>query len=228
VVERVTPEMFGRPTAGHEARYALAAGFLRPGDVVVDAACGIGYGALLLDAHGDVTYYGVDRDTSVVTVAERSRRTFIQADLQTWQPPFEFDVAVGFETIEHLENYEAYLDWVRRARRFVIVSVPIVPSKRVNPFHLHDFERDDVIQLVTADERWRLFQYFDQPWEHSCVYVFARSGVSPVDTRHLVGRWSRLKGDVRGVTARSKARISRGVRRTRSRASKARARRRES
>jgi predicted RNA methylase len=78
VVERITPEMFGRPTAGHEARYALAAGFVRPGDVVVDAACGIGYGALLLDAHGDVTYYGVDRDTSIVAVAERPRRTFIE------------------------------------------------------------------------------------------------------------------------------------------------------
>jgi hypothetical protein len=47
VIERVSPEMFGRQTAGHEARYALAAGFLRPGDVVVDAACGIGYGALM-------------------------------------------------------------------------------------------------------------------------------------------------------------------------------------
>jgi SAM-dependent methyltransferase len=221
VVERVTPEMFGRPTAGHEARYALAAGFLRPGDVVVDAACGIGYGALLLDAHGDVTYYGVDRDTSVVAVAERSRRTFIQADLQTWQPPFEFDVAVGFETIEHLEDYRTYLEWARRARRFVILSVPIVPSKHVNPFHLHDFERDDVIRLVTADDRWRLFQYFDQPWEHSCVYVFARSGVSPVDPRDLVGRWSKLKGDLRAVTAR-------GVRRIRSRASRARAHRRGS
>jgi SAM-dependent methyltransferase len=192
VVERVTPEMFGRPTAGHEARYALAAGFLRRGDVVVDAACGIGYGALLLDAHGDVTYYGVDRDTSIVAVKERSRRTFIQADLQAWQPSFDFDVAVGFETIEHLENYGTYLDWVRRARRFVIVSVPIIPTKHENVFHVHDFKRDDVVQLVTADDTWRLFQFFDQPWEHSCIYVFARSGVAPVDPRDLRRRRRRF------------------------------------
>jgi hypothetical protein len=187
LVERVTPEMFERwrATAGHEARYALAAGFLRPGDVVVDAACGIGYGALLLDAHHDVTYYGVDRDTSIVAVEEGPRRTFIEADLQTWQPPFEFDVAVGFETIEHLENYETYIEWVRRAKRYIIVSVPIVPSKHENVFHVHDFERDDIIQLVTADDEWRLFQYFDQPWEVSCVYVFARSGVTPVDPGDL-------------------------------------------
>lgn len=189
MVERVTPEMFARwrATAGHEARYALAAGFLRPGDVVVDAACGIGYGALLLDAHDDVTYYGVDLDTSVIAIDEHPRRTFIQADLQTWRPSFDFDVAVGFETIEHLENYEPYLEWARRAKRYVIVSVPIVPTKHDNVFHLHDFERDDIIKLVTRDDQWRLFQYFDQPWEHSCVYVFARAGVLPVDRRDLHG-----------------------------------------
>lgn len=177
--------MFGRPTAGHEARYALAAGFLRPGDIVVDAACGIGYGALLLDAHGDVTYYGVDRDTSVVAVKEHSRRTFIQADLQEWQPDFDFDVVVGFETIEHLEDYGMYLDWARRVKRFVIVSVPIVPTKDDNVFHFHDFKRDDIVQLVRADGVWRLFQFFDQPWENSCVYVFARSGVAPIDPRDV-------------------------------------------
>jgi ubiquinone/menaquinone biosynthesis C-methylase UbiE len=187
-IERLTPEMFPRKTPGHEVRYALAAGLLRPGDVVVDAACGIGYGALVLDAHGDVTYYGVDRDTSIVAVKAHTRRTFIQADLQTWQPDFEFDVAVGFETIEHLESYDTYLEWIRRATRFIVVSVPIVPSKHDNVFHVHDFERDDIIKLVTANGDWRLFQYFDQPWEHSCVYLFARPGVSLVDPRELRGR----------------------------------------
>jgi hypothetical protein len=52
-------------------------------------------------------------------------------------------------------------------------------------FHVHDFERDDIIKIVTADAEWWLFQYFDQPWEHSCVYVFARAGLSPVDPRDL-------------------------------------------
>jgi cyclopropane fatty-acyl-phospholipid synthase-like methyltransferase len=75
-----------------------------------------------------VTYYGIDRDTSIVAVEERPRRTFIEADLQTWQPPFEFDVAVGFETIEHLENYGTYLDWVRRARRYGSVALVFARS----------------------------------------------------------------------------------------------------
>ena len=205
MIERITPEMFGgRATAGHEARYALAGGFLRPGDVVVDAACGIGYGALILDAHDDITYYGVDRDTSVVTVEAHRRRTFIEADLRSWQPDFDFDVAVGFETIEHLDNYDVYFEWLRRAKRFIIVSVPIVPTKDGNVFHVHDFKRDDVVQLVTAGREWRLFQYFDQPWEHSCVYVFTRAGVL-LTQPHEVGvhrSWkSRCKALVKSAAA---------------------------
>jgi ubiquinone/menaquinone biosynthesis C-methylase UbiE len=180
--------MVGWKTAGHEVRYALAAGLLRPGDVVVDAACGIGYGALILDAHDDVTYYGVDRDISVVAVKAHRRRSFVEADLETWQPSFEFDLAVGFETIEHLADYKPYLDWARRARRYIVVSVPIIPTKHENVFHAHDFERDDLIQLITADKEWRLFQYFDQPWEKSCVYVFARPGVSPVEPGYFQRR----------------------------------------
>src|SRR3954467_9721959 len=103
--------MFGRPTAGHEARYALAAGFLRPGDVVVDAACGIGYGALVLDAPDDVTYYGDDRGPPRGPVEGHERRPVIKANVGVWQPAFPFDVAVGFETIEHVESYDTYLAW---------------------------------------------------------------------------------------------------------------------
>jgi cyclopropane fatty-acyl-phospholipid synthase-like methyltransferase len=193
--------MFGRQTSGHEVRYALAAGLLRPGDVVVDAACGIGYGALLLDAHDDVTYYGVDRDISVVSVKAHAQRTFIEADLETWKPTFEFDVAVGFETIEHLEDYEPYLEWARRARRYIVVSVPIVPTKHENVFHVHDFKRDDIVQHVKADGEWQLLQYFDQPWEHSCVYVFSRRGVSPIDPSTF-RRGSRLRRAVRRLIRR--------------------------
>ena len=65
----------------------------------------VDFDAAALDTHDDVTYYGVDRDISPVAVKPDARRTFIEADLRTWRPSFEFDVVVGFETIEHLETY---------------------------------------------------------------------------------------------------------------------------
>ena len=93
MIERITTDMFGPLTRGHEARYCLAAGFLRPGDVVVDAACGIAYGASVMCAHGDVTYIGVDKDLSEVVIVEPSVVRLIEADLTTWRPEFDFDVA---------------------------------------------------------------------------------------------------------------------------------------
>jgi len=179
LIERITTDMFGPLTRGHEARYCLAAGFLRPGDVVVDAACGIAYGASVMCAHGDVTYIGVDKDLSEVVIVEPSVVRLIEADLTTWRPEFDFDVAVGFETIEHLSDYSTYLEWCRRARRFALLSVPIVPTVGTNPFHVHDFDRDELIELFLNDD-WDLFQYLDQPSELAGLYVFARNGVSPV------------------------------------------------
>ena len=171
--------MFGPLTRGHEARYCLAAGFVQPGNVVVDAACGVAYGAALLCSHGDVTYYGVDKDLSGALDPRRENVHLIEADLTSWMPTFEFDVVAGFETIEHLADYSVYLSWARRARRFALFSVPIVPTVGTNPFHLHDFQREDVTELFSDDD-WHLFQYFDQPTELAGVYVFARSGVTPL------------------------------------------------
>ena len=57
---------------------------------------------------------------------------FIEADLVDWNPTFSFDVAVGFETIEHLPNYRNYVDILKRARRWIIVSAPVVATVGVN------------------------------------------------------------------------------------------------
>jgi cyclopropane fatty-acyl-phospholipid synthase-like methyltransferase len=61
VTERITPGMAN--TEGHRLRYHLAAGFLERSDVVLDAACGIGYGSDILTARGGVTYIGIDKST---------------------------------------------------------------------------------------------------------------------------------------------------------------------
>jgi hypothetical protein len=201
LIERITTDMFGPLTRGHEARYCLAAGFLRPGDVVVDAACGIAYGASVLCAHRDVSYIGVDKDVSEAVVVESSVVRLIEADLTTWRPEFEFDVAVGFETVEHLPDYSTYLEWCRQAHRFVLLSVPFVPTVGTNPFHVHDFERDELIELF-LDEDWELFQYLDQPSELAGLYVFARNGVSPMSLTGSASTAADASGSKPGLRSR--------------------------
>lgn len=160
-----------RSTRGHAFRYHLAAGFIAPGDTVIDAACGIGYGAEILGRRGGVRYVGVDRD-----LAEHDPvvdRTFIEADLQQWCHDFAFDVFVGFETIEHLGSYEHYIATAKQARRWIVLSVPVVPTTHLNPWHLHNFAPGEVADLV-CDDQWSLFQSVLQPAELSEIYVFSR------------------------------------------------------
>lgn len=154
-------------TPGHRARYLLAAGFLEPNDIVIDAACGIGYGAAILDSHADVQYVGVDRDISQTP----NNWPFYEADLQDWEPNFAFDVAVSFETIEHVQDYGPMIDWMTCARKWIIASVPIVDTVGVNPWHVHNFKPG---QLPSLFRGWRVFQAFQQPAELSEIYILER------------------------------------------------------
>lgn len=168
----LTPEI---ETRGHRFRYHLAAGFLKPGDRVLDAACGSAYGANILTARDGVRYQGVDKEAAgpFSHVNLTGDPHFLSADLETWQPDFPFDVFVGFETAEHLDDYNNYLDIARSAERWAILSVPIVPTVGVNPYHKHNFQRGELIDHF-IDSRWLLFQAVDQPTELSEIYVFRR------------------------------------------------------
>lgn len=171
-MERITREEVGS-THPHRMRYHLAAGFLQPGDAVLDAACGIGYGADILCDRGGVDYMGIDRADVIHDDYRGYHRMFLQEDLDLWSTVWNtFDVSVSFETIEHLEDPGRFVAELCHATyRTIIASVPTIPSKHFNEFHLHDFERDDLPALFAA-EGWRCLDIFDQPSESSAVYVF--------------------------------------------------------
>lgn len=169
--ERITAEEVPAQT-GHVWRYTLAAGLVRAGDRVLDVACGIGYGAQVLAEHApEHAYYGVDRDG----VDGRYLRFgwFQHADLDMWVPPTaDFDLIVSFETLEHLRDpHHLASQVIAGTRRDAIVSVPTVPTRHFNEYHLHDFDVDDVPRLLPT---LRLVDVIAQPAELSHVYVFTR------------------------------------------------------
>lgn len=167
-VERIddsTPEAARR---GHECRYRLAAGFIKPGDVVLDAACGTGYGAVYLNAG---SYVGVD--LCVPDANRPARRRFIRADLEVWQPLFVFDVGISFETIEHLDDYSCLVDTLHMARRWILASVPVVPTVGSNPYHCHDFVPGDLAGML-AHPDWELYQTLRQPAELAEIVIMRR------------------------------------------------------
>lgn len=164
----------GRRSDGHVSRYALAAHKVRPGDIVLDAACGLGYGTAVLAASSrGARFIGVDIDPTSVAYAKAnfaagdSAIEYHASDVtkMTFLADHSVDMVISFETIEHVEDYNAFLLEVKRVLkpdgRF-IGSVPNLwcdeTGKDPNPYHFHVFDwnklNSAISQHFIVDERW--------------------------------------------------------------------------
>jgi len=168
VAERITGDDPYEQTRGHWARYRLAAGFAQPGERVIDAACGEGLLAYLLPL--SISYVGLDK---VRPTTSAGSRHFVEQDLERPMVTPEFEVFVGFETIEHLNDYSNYVKLAKQAREWILLSTPVVPTMHVNPHHKHDFKPGDLREIF-EDGDWAHFQTFYQPEESSEVVILKR------------------------------------------------------
>jgi SAM-dependent methyltransferase len=140
----------------HLARYTFAARLAR-GKRVLDAGCGAGYGAAEL-AHAAQSVVGIDCAMEAVGFArEHYRLPNLQFEQSSCTAlphrDSSFDLVVGFEVIEHLENWRDFLREVRRVMAVngqFIVSTPNKAyytesrgAQGANPFHLHEFEFEE-------------------------------------------------------------------------------------
>jgi len=150
----------GRRSDAHMTRYAQAAQFIRPGDRVIDVACGLGYGSYQL-AHDSraVSFTGVDASEFAVAYAtvnfaavSPTLMQFAVGDAQNLAGMADgsADFAVSVETLEHLPEPDRLLSELHRvlsADGRVYASVPNDWSDETgedpNPFHFHvyDWER---------------------------------------------------------------------------------------
>lgn len=150
----------------HVARYAYASKYVKD-SLVLDVACGTGYGVEQLCKAGAKKVYGVDIDKESILFAQENHKhsnanyicgTASRLDFED----NTFDVIVTFETIEHLQNEErkAYLGELFRVLKpqgQVILSTPnkLITSpwseKPLNPYHELEFYREGLEhELVDA------------------------------------------------------------------------------
>ncbi|MCS7091224.1 MAG: methyltransferase domain-containing protein [Verrucomicrobiota bacterium] len=161
----------GLRAEAHLARYEWARQQLRPGMVVLDAACGLGYGSAILACKtGVAQVLGVDRSPWVVEYAQlhygvrHARLRFREADVQdlAFLPDGCVDAVVSFETLEHVPNPERALREFCRVLRpggFFMGSVPNlwVDEQGRNPLpqHLHVYDYELFHDQVARHFRWR-------------------------------------------------------------------------
>ena len=163
--ERIPVEVW-ESQRGHIERYEMARDLLQEGDTVLDATCGIGYGKAVLEWDD---YVGVDREPVTAFTGD-----FRVEDLDTWEPDFEFSMGLCFETLEHLQNPERWCQIMLRATRLLMISVPTVPTKHINQWHLHDFTVEDILKWLEGYE----VEVIPQPHELSHIFICHTSTLS--------------------------------------------------
>jgi 2-polyprenyl-3-methyl-5-hydroxy-6-metoxy-1,4-benzoquinol methylase len=150
----------GRRADAHLARYALASTFVRPRDRVLDAACGLGYGAAMLtEATLADSVVGIDSSPRAIEYARSAygvSATFECRDVSNlvYMSAGSLDLIVSFETLEHIADPDSFL---RESCRLLtpggrfICSIPnrwVDESGRdPNPYHLHVFDQASILGL---------------------------------------------------------------------------------
>ena len=159
--ERYLPELAGQIRYEHLHRYA----FCRPyalGRNVLDIACGEGYGSAVL-AQVATHVVGVDIAPEAVNHArERYQGRFHNLEFVLGSatgipyPDESFDLAVSFETIEHLSEQEAMLSELRRVLCPDGILIISTPDRDVyhraygaeNPFHVKELDKPSFRKML--------------------------------------------------------------------------------
>ena len=146
----------GRRSDAHIARYTLARQYVHPDHTVLDAACGLGYGSAILAANTAAQcVIGIDNSPDAIEYADANFSTaypatnFRYGDLT--QPTSlvdrDIDLAVSFETLEHLHDPEPFLAQLAQTIRPGGQAIFSVPNDWTNesgqdpsPYHFRAYD----------------------------------------------------------------------------------------
>jgi ubiquinone/menaquinone biosynthesis C-methylase UbiE len=155
--ERIVP---GKVTEAlfreHEARYAFAGQFVAGKDVL-DVACGTGIGTEYLRKAGARSCTGIDIDAGAVNYARVAYPdcAFVQSDASNLRLHDQsVDLVVSFETIEHLQDQQKFLQECWRVLRPGGLFVCSTPNRAIsrwwefNPFHVRELSLREFRQIV--------------------------------------------------------------------------------
>lgn len=176
----------GIRSAGHIIRYKIASDFIRIGDVVLDCACGLGYGSNILAKSAAKKVIGVDYSDFAIGYASHVYGncdcSFIKGDAQNLHfiPDNSIDFVAAFETLEHIPQPDKFLEEALRVLKpsgRIMVSVPNnwadISGKDPNPEHLHVYDEKSLESQISKrflpELKWALTmnRYYKNGKEYS-------------------------------------------------------------
>ena len=170
--ERFVPGTKGEIWIEHWHRYHFAARWVA-GKSVLDVACGEGYGSALLARHA-ASVVGVDISQQAIDHAKGEYAALTNAEFicaSCTMLPLEnasVDVAVSFETLEHIAEQAPFLDELLRVLKPEGVLLLSCPNKLeytdkrsfTNAFHVKELYREELAALLA--NRWPHSTWFAQ------------------------------------------------------------------
>ena len=179
----------------HRSRYRFACRLVSSGARVLDVACGAGFGLDMLLA-ARARPLGVDLSLAALAEARRTAPAapLVRADAARLPlPDHVIDLAVSFETIEHVPDAAALVAELRRVVRpggCLVLSTPNRAFRSTagagageNPFHVREFTGPELRELllsafehvelygqwVSPDYRYVPFLLVERTWEPAVV-----------------------------------------------------------
>lgn len=146
-----------RVEVDHLSRYQFTTNYVK-GKVVLDIACGTGYGSKLLKEAGAKLVHGVDIDPETLNFAHSYQAEGLEyrfGNICTFTSEVEYQVVVCFETIEHVKRYKIALKnlySLLAPNGLLIISSPhrargqVLTDKPDNPFHAQEFTIQELSQ----------------------------------------------------------------------------------
>ena len=155
--ERMVPEGSDALTFWeHIYRYKFASQFVQ-NKMVLDIACGEGYGMYLLKEAGAKEVCGIDCATDIPAhINSKYQLNAHTADAcDTKLPDQSFDLVVSYETIEHLENPSSFCAEIKRLLKPAGLTIISTPNRNVykqispsNPFHFSEMTDTEFTDLL--------------------------------------------------------------------------------
>jgi ubiquinone/menaquinone biosynthesis C-methylase UbiE len=159
--ERQPVESAGRWWGEHIHRYNEALLHIKPDDIVLDIACGTGFGTAIIAGKTSGQVIGGDiAPEAIEECKDRWKKNNLEFRVldgtRMEYPDHFFNKIVSFETIEHTGQYREMIAEFARVLKPGGLLILSTPNREVsspdgiivNPFHIQEFTCDELRQLL--------------------------------------------------------------------------------